>query len=179
MNGGVSVKRLMLLIVITSMLSGCGRGPKHMISVDKLEAMDKINVLYVALSEPYRLVTKNGKTSLSRIVRGGAYYRVDLSKIKVNKSKVEEGECITVELPEPSIEAFPDPTRSIELKPKTKWFVNDTGLNRIREMYDATDREKIYAAASKPEYVKMAREQTEKILRGMLSGVHVTFKWEN
>jgi len=124
------MRQLIALFLVCMMLLGCER--KHIISVDRLEAMSKINVLYVAIAEPYRLATENEKTSLCRLVRGGAYYSIDMSQVKTNAREVEKGGSITVILPKPMIESFPDPTQSIEFKPKTRLLINDTGLNRIR-----------------------------------------------
>lgn len=177
MKGGADMKGLICLVVAAFALGGCDSGTKHMMTVDKLMNMAKVKVLYVAIAEPYRLGTKNGKSSLCRIVRGGASYTVDISRMNASKSRVKEGDSVELELPEPSIEAFPDPIRSEELNPKTKLLVNDSGLNRIREMYDEKDRKKIIAVANKPEYVKTAKDQAEKILRAMLPGVDVTVKW--
>lgn len=166
-----------LTAVLALLLAG-GCRDKHVISVDRLEAMSKINVLYVGIAEPYRLETKGGKSSLSRLVRGGAYYSVDLSKVKTSAAKIEEGGSVTITLPKPAVEPFPDPTRSVEFNPKTKFLVDDSGLNRMREMYDKMDREKIAAAAGREEYMKMAMEQAEKILRDMLPELKVEIVWE-
>lgn len=178
-NGGVAVRRLILLVVVAFILGGCDSGTKHTMTVDSLQKMAKINVLYVAIAERYQLETENGKSSLWRIVKGGAYYSINMEEIEViSESNGKNGDRIKLELPEPSIEEYPDPTRSVEWRPKTKLFVNDSGLNRIREMYDAKDREKITAAANQAKYVKMAKEQAEKILRDILPKVDVTVKWK-
>lgn len=171
------MKQFLIAVFVVSLLSGCGE--KHYVTVDRLEAMQKINVLYVAVAEPYRLGTTGGKTTLSRLVRGGAYYSIDLSSAKLSSSMVEIGESLTLTLKEPAVEAFPDPTRSVEFNPQTKLLVNDSGLNRIREMYDAKDREKIIQAATNSEYMKMAKEQAEKIIHGMLPELKVTIVWES
>lgn len=165
-----------LCVLMLALAGGCR--DKHVISVERLEAMSKINVLYVGIAEPYRLETKGGRSSLSRLVRGGAYYSVDLSRVKTSAKRVEEGGSITITLPQPMVEPFPDPTRSVEFNPRTGFLVNDSGLNRIREMYDEKDREKIVAAAGREEYMRMAKEQAEKILRDMLPELKVEIVWE-
>lgn len=174
----MTMKRILLLLSMVLGLFGCNED-KHIISVDCLKKCQEINVLYVAHAEPYRLATASRKSSITRLVRGGAYYKIDLGKIEVSKCKVESEESIVVKLPKLTIEPQPDPVRSVEFAPKTKLFVNDTGLNRIREAYDAMDKEKIATAANQPEYIKMAKEQAEEIVRKMLSGldVDVEIKW--
>lgn len=156
---------------------GCDK-PKHIISVDRLLACQEINVLYVTYAEPYSLATARGKSSISRIVRGGAYYKLDLSKVQVSKRTAECGEMIAVRLPKLRIEPQPDSFRSEEFGPRTKLLVNDTGLNRIREAYDEKDREKVVAGTSTSEYLKMAKEQAEEIVRKMLPELKVEIEWE-
>lgn len=169
------MKKILSFVFCAALFLGCGE--KHYITVDRLVSMSKINVLYVAVAEVYSLETKDGSTALSRLVRGGAYYSIDLSKIKISPAKVESGAKVEISLPTPSLESFPDPRRSIEFKPKVKVLVNDKGLKKIRELYDQKDKEKIAAAASKPEYMKMAKKQGEKILRDMLPELKVSIKW--
>ena len=167
--------RKILQFVFCAALLGCGE--KHYITVDGLESMSKINVLYVAVADVYCLEMPDCSTQLSRLVRGGAYYSIDLSRVDVNPAKVEAGGKVEISLPNPSIEAFPDPRRSLEFKPKVKLGYKDSGLNKIRGMYDQKDQEKITAAANKPEYIKMAKAQGEKILRDMLPELKVSIKW--
>lgn len=170
------MNRLLLLLFLGLGLFGCNKD-KHIISVDRLKQCQEINVLYVAHAEPYKLATASRKSSIMRLVRGGAYYKLDLGKIEVSERKVESGESIVVKLPKLKIEPQPDPVRSVEFDPKTKPLVNDTGLNRIREMYDEMDREKIATAANQPEYIEMAKEQSEEIVRKMLPELTVEIEW--
>ena len=170
------MKKILMIAMCATIFCGCGE--KHIISVDRIEAMSKINVLYVAIAEIYELGLEDGSTSLSRLVRGGAYYSIDLSKIKASTTKVEEGGRVEISLPSPSVEPKPDPGRSKELAPKVKFLYTDAGLNKIREEYDAYDRKKITAAANKPEYMKMAKMQAEEVLRSMLPELKVTIKWK-
>ncbi len=164
------------LVVVFFAVIMLGDEERHIITVNRLEAMSKINVLYVAIADLYTLETEKG-SSLSRLVRGGAYYSIDLSKIKTNKQKAQEGDEIIITLPCPTIESFPNPSKSVEFRPKTGFLVNDTGLNRIREMYDGKDREKIKKIAEQPEYMRMAKVQTEKVLRDILPELKVAIKW--
>ena len=168
------MKKMTLVMLVGMALLGCNDS-KHLISIDKLSDCQEINVLYVFHGEHYRLGTQ--KSSIIRLVRGGAYYKLDLSKIKSDKKESKEGESVKVWLPGLKIEPQPDPFRSQEYRPKAKFLVNDTGLNRIREKYDEMDRAKITAAANKPEYIKMAKEQAEEIVRKMLSGLNVEIEW--
>ena len=162
-------------LLIGALFSGCDE--KHLISVDRIVWESKINVLYVSIAIPYRLETEGGKSSLSRLVRGGAYYSIDLAKVEPSKNQIEEGEPITLKVPIPRVEPKPDPLRSVEFNPQTKLFINDSGLNRIREMYDEKDREKIKSEALKPEYMRMAKEQAEKIFKDMLRELRVSIEW--
>lgn len=172
------MKRLIVLIALcATVLAGCDNG-KHVISVDRLEKLCKINVLYVAVAEVYRLATPDESVALSRLVRGGAYYSIDLSLMKLDKRNAEEGDTVSIKLPAPIIESYPDPARSVEFKPYVKLFYKpDSALKLFRESYDAKDREKISVAANKPEYMKMAKEQAEKILRDMLPELKVKIEW--
>ena len=171
------MKKMLSVMFAGMMLFGCNK-PKHVISVDRLLACQEINVLYVAYAEPYRLATASRKSSLSRIVRGGAYYKLDLRKVEVSRHETEGGTPITVKMPKLIIEPQPDPVRSVEFDPETGPMVTDSGLNRIREAYDEMDRKKISAAANKSEYIKMAKEQAEEIVRKMLPELTVEFEWK-
>ena len=170
------MKCILFAVVVGLALLGCDK-QKHVISVNRLLKCQEINVLYVSYAEPYQLATKNGTSSITRLVRGGAYYKLDLCNAKVDKDKAKSDDAIKVTLPKLIIEPQPDPFRSVEFNPKTKLFVNDSGLNRIREMYDAMDREKIIAGTSTPEYLEMAKEQAEEIVRKMLPELKVEIEW--
>lgn len=170
------MKSMLFALVAGLALLGCGRS-KHVVNVNRLLPCQEINVLYVSYAEPYQLATKNRKSSITRLVRGGAYYKLDLGKAKVDKDMTKSEDVFKVTLPNLIVEPQPDPSRSLEFNPKTKLFVNDSGLNRIREMYDAMDREKIIAGTSKPEYLKMAKEQAEEIVSKMLEGLTVEIEW--
>lgn len=169
------VIRVVCILLIGSLFSGCNE--KHLISVDRIEWESKINVLYVSIAVPYRLATEDGKSSLSRLVRGGAYYSIDLSRVKTSENKIEEGGSIILKVPIPMVDPKPDPLRSVEFNPQTKLFIDDSGLNRIREMYDAKDREKIEIEAAKPDYMRMAKEQAEKIIKDILPELKVSIEW--
>ena len=169
------MKKTIFALIVGMMLIGCDE-QKHLISISKLSDCQEINVLYVFHGEHYRLGTQ--KSSIIRLVRGGAYYKLDLSKIKSDKREATKDESVKVWLPRLKIEPQPDPFRSQEYRPKAKFLVNDTGLNRIREKYDEMDRAKIAAAANQSEYIKMAKEQAEEIVRKMLHGLKVEIEWE-
>ena len=69
----MTMKRSLLLLSMVLGLFGCNED-KHIISVERLKQCQEINVLYVAHAEPYRLATASRKSSITRLVRGGAYY---------------------------------------------------------------------------------------------------------
>lgn len=172
------MKRLMLFVLCVTVLAGCEKRGKHVISVDRLVTQSKITLLAVAVAEVYKLATPDESVTLSRLVRGFAYYSIDLSQMKVDKRNAEAGDNILIRLPAPSIESYPDPEKSVEFKPDVKLLYKpDSALKLFRESYDAKDREKIRGAANKLEYMKMAKEQAEKILRDMLSGLNVKIEW--
>lgn len=155
----------------------CGCGERHVITVDRLRSMSKINVLYVSAAEVYKIETANGKTSLSRLVRGGGYYSIDLSLCEVSSKEASEGQAVTIRLPPPKVDPKPDPKRSVEFKPRVRIGYTDSALNHIREQYDKEDRKKITEAVSTSEYMRMAKAQAEKVLRDMLPELKLSVEW--
>lgn len=159
------------------LLCGCGEKERHVITVDHLRSMSKINVLYVSAAEVYKIETANGKTSLSRLVRGGGYYSIDLSECKVSSKEASEGQEVTIRLPAPKVEPKPDPKRSVEFNPRVRLGYTDSALNRIREQYDKEDCKKIKEAVSTSEYMEKAKAQAEKVLCNMLPELKLTVVW--
>lgn len=170
------------LTILLALIGVCGCDPesKHEIVVDKLIPKSEMNVLWVTYSEPYTLATKSGKSRLSRIVRGGAYYRLDLGKITLNPSVVEDGGKVAVTLPGLRIEPMPDSMKSESFRPKTDPLVADNGYKKLQEALPEYDKKKIEKGCAKAEYKKIAKEQAERILRDMLEpAVKVEFRWKD
>lgn len=182
------MKNILLLIVAlgVSLMSGCGGcdGQSHSVNVEGLHQMSSINLLYVSVAEILKAHTRNYKTEMTYLVRGGAYYQLDLKKVKVTSDPQEEGnqnnneKKMVIKLPEPTIYPVADQTRSEEWKVGTSAFINDVALNKIREQLPMKANEVVMKAAKQEEYMESAKEQAETIIKKLLPRYNLTFDWE-
>lgn len=179
------MKNILLLIVAlgVSLMSGCGGcdGQSHSVNVEGLHQMSSINLLYVSVAEILKAHTRDYKTEMTYLVRGGAYYQLDLTKVKATLDPQEDDQNnnekkMVIELPEPTIYPVADQTRSEEWKVGTSAFINDVALNKIREQLPMKANEVVMKAAKQEEYMKSAKEQAEAIIKKLLPKYKLAFK---
>lgn len=162
-----------ILFFIGLMLCGCSRVEEHTVNISVLQKLSRLNVLYVTIAEPLTLKSPTGKTWVKFLVCGGAFYYIDLEK-----STAKRGETLELTLGKPKIYPCADMQRSEEYDQHTDLFITDKVLNELRESFPDEANKLVAKAARRDEFMTMAMEQAEVVLRTMLPKENLVIIWQ-
>ena len=158
-------------------LCGCIGNERHYVNISEIQELSNLNVLYVTVAERLKLSSSSGKTWTKFLVRVGAFYSLNLKSIHCDKAMVEKGESLVMKLDAPEIYPCADMRKCKEYDQHTAPFVTDKSLERLRAKFPDEANKLIAKAAINDEYMKMAKEQSESVLKSMLPGVKLKIEW--
>jgi len=154
-----------ILIAAAALLAICGcTRTSHDAGIEGIREVGKVNVLYVGVAETMKMSSQSGNTSMLWLVRGGAFYQIDLRDMSFRK----EGEKWVVELDAPEVYAVADMKRTKLHDARTSLGYTDKALNKMMQQVSDRANEVVEKAASGAEYMKMAKEQAETVIRQMV-----------
>ena len=167
-------KFLMSLVALLT-LCGCVEKERHYVNISAITELKNLNVLYVTVAEQLTLSSSSGKTWVKYLVRGGAFYSINLESVDCDKKIVKEEETLVLKLDVPAI--YPCANEITEYDQYTAPFVTDKSLDGLRAK-SADEANKLVAkVARNDEYMKMAKEQSESVLKSILPGVEIKIEW--
>ena len=154
-------------------ICGCGNKSQNTLEITGLKEIGKINVLYVSIAETMKISSKSGRTWEKWLVRGGAYYQIDLRNVQIK----DEGNCINVTLAEPSVYPVANMGRSKPFASGKAMFVTDKALNQMTRHAPEEANRVVAKAACGEEYMSMAKDQAKNVLQQMMGGRKISVKW--
>ena len=160
--------------MIPLLLCGCGSDVRNNTEITGLEKIGKINVLYVGVAETMNLSSKSGRTWQKWLVRGGAFYQIDLERVKMN----DVGNRIEVIIDEPSVYPVANMKRTKPFASGTAIGITDKIYNEMTHRVSTEANKTVAKAARSKEYMDMAKDQAYKVIKQML-GKEVALKWRN
>ena len=167
------MRNVLFAAVALPLLSICGcTKTSHDVGIEGIREVGKVNVLYVGVAETMRMSSQSGNTSMLWLVRGGAFYQIDLKGMAFHK----EGGTWVVELDPPEVYAVADMKRTKLHDARTSLGYTDKALNKMMEQVSDRANEVVAKAASGGEYMKMAKEQAEAVVVQMVCAP-TTVKW--
>lgn len=160
--------------MILLLFCGCGSDVSNNTEITGLEKIGKINVLYVRIAETMDLSSKSGRTWQMWLVRGGAFYQIDLERVKMN----DVGNKIEISIDEPSIYPVANMKRTKPFASGTAIGITDKTYNEMTRRASTEANKTVAKAARSKEYMDMAKDQAHEVLKQML-GKEVALKWQN
>ena len=119
------------LIAFAALLSLCGcTRTSHDVGIEGIREVGKVNVLYVGVAETMRMSSQSGNTSMLWLVRGGAFYQIDLKGMAFHK----EGGTWVVELDPPEVYAVADMKRTKLHDARTSLGYTDKALQIYNDL---------------------------------------------
>ena len=158
---------------------GCGSDVRNNTEITGLEKMGKINVLYVGVAETMDLSSKSGQTWQKWLVRGGAFYQIDLEKIEIekhNKGEHNKSDRIRIILDKPSVYPVANMEKTKTYDSGTAYGITDKAYNEMMRRVSTEANKVVAKAAHREEYMNMAKDQAQKVMKQML-GKDVELTW--
>ena len=159
-------------VFLSLSLCGCGGRGRNTAEISGLEKMGKVNVLYVSIAETMKLQSKSGRTWQNWLVRGGAFYQIDLKK--VNREYLEKGE---ISMPEPVVYPVANMEKTKPIAAGTDPGITDKAFNKMTTQVSTEATKIVEKAALNEEYMKIAKGQAEEVMKKMLGRDEITISW--
>ena len=160
-------------VMLSLLLCGCGSDVRNTAEITGLEKIGKINVLYVGVAETMDLSSKSGRTWQKWLVRGGAFYQIDLEKVKMN----DVGDRIQITIEEPSVYPVANMKKTKPFASGTAIGITDKAFNEMTRRVPTEANKTVAKAARSKEYMDMAKDQAYKVIKQMC-GKEIALTWQ-